>query len=64
MIVVEVILEDAVEIWNLPSNPDLPWWENNIAALQTVLDDLKRRAIDEGLFLGDLQMCARDIEFR
>jgi len=57
---VEVVLEDAVEIWNLPSIPGLSWEESNVLAMQTVFDDLKRRAIEEGLSLGEMQMCARN----
>lgn len=63
MIRVEVILEDAIEIWNVPSVPGLSWMDNNSRALQIVFADLKRRAVDEGLFLGDVQMHARNPEF-
>jgi hypothetical protein len=60
MIRVEVILENSVEIWNLPSIPNLPWTDNNLLALQIVYDDLIRRS----LCLDKLQISAQDLEFR
>jgi hypothetical protein len=64
MIRVEVILSNAVEIWNLSANPDLHWSDNNIAAMRIVYADLQRRATEEGLSLDSLEMLAEDLEFR
>jgi hypothetical protein len=59
MIRVEVILEDSIEIWNLPSIPNLNWMDNNTVALQIVYDDLIRRDI----CLDGLEISARNPEF-
>jgi hypothetical protein len=60
MVCVEVIVEDSVEIWNLPSIPNLSWPDNNIMAMQIVFDDLKRRARCDSLDLSGLMISARN----
>jgi hypothetical protein len=63
MVCVEVILEDSVEIWNLPSIPNLHWMDDNVVALRIVYDDLKRRARCASLDLSSLQISARNPEY-
>jgi hypothetical protein len=61
---VEVMLENSVEIYNLPGIPNLDWTSNNLISMQIVYDDLKRRAICDGLDLTGLQISARNPEWK
>ena len=65
MITVEVVFDNAVEIHNVPSMPDLDWSSNNILALQHVYDCLRERVLHDGLDLSGLRsMCARNPEWK
>jgi hypothetical protein len=58
MVRVEVIFESGVEVWDVPSNPDLDWSEDNAQAMRVVYEDLKRRAVEDNLSLKGLEMWA------
>jgi hypothetical protein len=61
MVGVEVVLQNAVEIYNVPSIPNLgDWSDQNILALQEVYDMLRARR----LCLDGLEMYATNLEFR
>jgi hypothetical protein len=62
MIKVEVILNDAIELWSLPSTTT-DWMEDNIAAIKIVYDDLVRRAMQQSTRLDGMRISARNTEF-
>jgi len=55
---VEITLDDAIEIWNVPSDLSLDWSDDNVQAMRVVYEDLKRRAIEDDLSLKGLEMWA------